>query len=162
MILELEALKLFAIKEKIPEPILLNFLNTAFVKASEKLHPNRKLFFDVKNEIFYESINNEIIEFPLKSISTGRFILLARSNFLQHLIELNPIKYNFKEKINFLTRLTEVSLQKNKQNEKNNIFVDKEKQNHKEYFEDGKYCASCQESPCMCSDPELTSSVLDF
>lgn len=32
----------------------------------------------------------------------------------------------------------------------------------RDYFEDGPYCSACQQAPCMCSDPEHTSTTWNF
>lgn len=31
-----------------------------------------------------------------------------------------------------------------------------------DYYESGPYCSACQQAPCMCSDPERTSTTWDF
>jgi hypothetical protein len=31
-----------------------------------------------------------------------------------------------------------------------------------DYYEEGPYCSSCQQAPCMCSDPERTSTTWNY
>ena len=36
---------------------------------------------------------------------------------------------------------------------------DREFDREDDFFEDGPYCSACQNSPCVCSDPERSSTI---
>jgi hypothetical protein len=48
-----------------------------------------------------------------------------------------------------------------KDTDKTDFFIDTDnlENEKKDYYSDGYYCTSCQEKPCMCSDPEKSSSL---
>lgn len=44
--------------------------------------------------------------------------------------------------------------------EKDDLDYDDHDDKHEDYtYEDGSYCSACQQRPCMCSDPERTSTT---
>ena len=104
----------------------------------------------------YREIQNYILPLLLQLLSAENLIKVE--NLVK---ESGLIVYDF----NTLNHLPDPEFDKmmadlkEKYNSDFDDLDDLEDKNEESIYEDGPYCSACQEAPCMCSDPERTSTV---
>lgn len=149
----LEILKDFALKKGIPEFIIIKLVNDSFQDAAKKLNPDKKIYFDIQNDRYFEIDEGKAEEKQSKEITNRKFILEVRTRLIELLHDYDPKKYSVP---NMKTNITN-------SDEKEEVeIIERYVERDESYYEDGPYCGACQEAPCMCSDRERTSTVYDF
>lgn len=141
--MDIPVIEQFAREHQLPRAIIERFLNESFEQASLKIHPNKKLIFDISSKKYFEILEGNPIEHELNTIGR-RLFLLSSFIFADKLQKLDPVKFKITPKADNA----------------------KIKNSFKHWFDEdsdyGSYCSACQQSPCMCSDREATSTVHDF
>lgn len=147
-----ELLKQFAHQMDIPECTLIEILNVTFNETAKKMYPDKNLLFDIENNRYFEISDESSGEKSISELSERKFILEVLKSLPISLYNYNPEKYPLTIKD---------SLPSNRNNELR-IEVEYSDKSFDTFYNEAPYCGACQESPCMCSDRERTSTVYDF
>lgn len=127
----------------------------------QKLSSGFKVIFQYELDRIVEEIKFELNEIKQiqKSINERKNKQQIDDKLDQ--IEQNDIKFHIENIKSELDDLWIYLLQEQEDEEYNDeVVVEFYKDEYdSDYDDDGPYCYACQESPCMCSDPERTSTV---
>jgi hypothetical protein len=103
-------------------------------KKDFKIHYER----EDGNYMTFRDAEFKLVTMDINLMFKSRGVYYFMGILQKHIYELNPDKYKL-----------ELSL----------IYKSNKNKRKKSFY--GNYCSSCQESPCMCSDPEQTSNVYE-
>lgn len=151
--MNLENLKKISADYEISEDILILIFEKSFdLTLNEIYDTNARYILDIENKKVKAYKGDKVTEYTLiECLKTKDFLFFQRLFLKDLLNKVNPNK--FPKKINIQK---EIEKHKILEQEMNNLL--REDFN----YESGPYCSACQESPCMCSDREQTSTVFDF
>lgn len=120
-----------------------------------------------KEEKIQEPIYHEELQAIIdkkKELLKLEYLFNSSIVFNENYIFFNKKKYNIKTKLSKTElRNIHLALEYWADNKSSNTKKNKSSNNIYDYhFAPNSYCSSCQETPCMCSDPEKTSSTWLF
>ena len=132
-------IKEYAVKFSISETILRLMMKNAFEKAASICSKKKEIAcFDYDNGVVYFIEKGFITEKKLKEFGK-KYPSLVKQCFAHLLSQLRQGK--------------DSEIQINANDDNRDLY---------RTYDDGPYCSSCQQTPCMCSDPEATSSTYEF